>query len=237
MDCVGCVEKSMNLAQLTACLTPKLENFGVSNFTMIGMVPEHEGDVRAPKMLIGRNPDGWAQNYRDKKYYNIDPTIHTSLASPHPFSWSDIERGRMSKEARELFADARDAMPIEGGLVIPTHDEEGCAGLLALYHEDRVLTEDAQRALKLIAFVSIERAKELHLMTEKMGIVLCPLTQRQREILSYVAEGKSDWDIGIILSIASSTVNEHIEKAKETLGVKTRAQAVALAVKRGWISL
>ena len=56
-------------------------------------------------------------------------------------------------------------------------------------------------------------------------------------MLSFAALGKSDWDISQIVGIAASTVNEHIEKAKQAIRVKTRAQAIAIAVHHGWITI
>jgi len=64
-----------------------------------------------------------------------------------------------------------------------------------------------------------------------------PLTARQREALEYCAHGKSDWDIGVLMNVATVTAHEHIEAAKRRLGVKTRIQAVLAAYKNGWIEV
>jgi DNA-binding CsgD family transcriptional regulator len=53
------------------------------------------------------------------------------------------------------------------------------------------------------------------------------LTPRERDCLAFVAEGKSDWEIGKILSISQATAHSHVENAKRKLGARTRAQAVA----------
>jgi DNA-binding CsgD family transcriptional regulator len=62
-----------------------------------------------------------------------------------------------------------------------------------------------------------------------------PLSERERECLSWVATGKSDWEIGEILSISEKTANAHIERAKTKLGVPTRMQAVVMALHAGAI--
>jgi DNA-binding CsgD family transcriptional regulator len=58
------------------------------------------------------------------------------------------------------------------------------------------------------------------------------LTQREREILAWIAEGKSDWQIGQILNISSKTVNYHVENAKRKFAVATRIQAVIAALRQ-----
>jgi DNA-binding CsgD family transcriptional regulator len=58
-----------------------------------------------------------------------------------------------------------------------------------------------------------------------------PLTRRESEILSYVAVGKTNPEIGIILGISSRTVEKHVEHILARLGVETRTAAAACAVK------
>ena len=59
------------------------------------------------------------------------------------------------------------------------------------------------------------------------------LTAREVEVLLWLVEGKSDWEIGAILSISPKTVNYHVERAKRKLGATTRLNAVVTAFRRG----
>lgn len=51
----------------------------------------------------------------------------------------------------------------------------------------------------------------------------------------WVAEGKSAWEIGVILKITKRTVDEHVQAAARKLNASTRAHAVAIAIKDGHI--
>jgi LuxR family quorum sensing-dependent transcriptional regulator len=53
------------------------------------------------------------------------------------------------------------------------------------------------------------------------------LTPRERDALAWVAEGKSDWEISVILGLAVTTVRFHVDNARRKLGAANRAQAVA----------
>jgi DNA-binding NarL/FixJ family response regulator len=55
------------------------------------------------------------------------------------------------------------------------------------------------------------------------------LTPREAEVLSWVAKGKTNRDVGEILGMSPRTVNKHLEHVYEKLGVETRAAAAALA--------
>lgn len=53
------------------------------------------------------------------------------------------------------------------------------------------------------------------------------LTPRERDVLSYVAEGKTDWEIGAILGMSEATARFHADNARRKLGAVNRAHAVA----------
>jgi DNA-binding NarL/FixJ family response regulator len=55
------------------------------------------------------------------------------------------------------------------------------------------------------------------------------LTPRETEVLSWIAKGKTNRDVGDILGLSPRTVNKHLEHVFEKLGVETRAAAAALA--------
>jgi DNA-binding response OmpR family regulator len=57
------------------------------------------------------------------------------------------------------------------------------------------------------------------------------LTQRESEVLIWIARGKSNRDIAEILNLSPRTVNKHLEQIYAKLGVENRASAAALAVR------
>lgn len=59
------------------------------------------------------------------------------------------------------------------------------------------------------------------------------LSRRQIECLTWAEAGKSARDTGQILGISQRTVEKHLEQAYETLGVRTRIQAVVRARQLG----
>ncbi len=61
-------------------------------------------------------------------------------------------------------------------------------------------------------------------------IIKGKLTPREVEVLRWVANGKSAWEIGEILDITKRTVDEHVQTAVRKLGAVNRTHAVALAL-------
>ena len=83
----------------------------------------------------------------------------------------------------------------------------------------------------------LNRAEE---MVEAQGRRLiddCPLTERERECLAWVACGKTDSEIGIIIDRSPETARFHVRNAIAKLGASSRSHAVAKAIKKGWIDI
>lgn len=55
---------------------------------------------------------------------------------------------------------------------------------------------------------------------------LCALSVREHEVLSWVSEGKSNEEIGMILDISHNTVKNHLKRVFAKMGVSSRSQAV-----------
>ncbi len=62
------------------------------------------------------------------------------------------------------------------------------------------------------------------------GFAALPVTPREREVLSWLAAGKTDRDIGEILGMSPRTVQKHLQHIYEKLGVETRTAAVVRAM-------
>lgn len=59
------------------------------------------------------------------------------------------------------------------------------------------------------------------------GLSLGGLSEREHEILHWVKSGKTNFEIGMILSISPNTVKNHLKRIFQKLDVTCRAQAVA----------
>jgi NarL family two-component system response regulator LiaR len=62
------------------------------------------------------------------------------------------------------------------------------------------------------------------------------LTEREREVLTLIVEGKSNAEIAEELAVSLSTARFHVSTILSKLGATNRAKAAALAVKHGLVS-
>jgi DNA-binding NarL/FixJ family response regulator len=64
-----------------------------------------------------------------------------------------------------------------------------------------------------------------------------PLTMRELEVLRALVDGLSNKRIALELGIAESTVKYHLEGIYAKLGVRSRSQALRVALERGLVLL
>lgn len=105
---------------------------------------------------------------------------------------------------------------------------------LAVFEADNCRREWDDRVVALLEVLAPHLGLLLH---RAAGRVAAPfpvsgLTPRELEILSLVAEGRTNGELARILWISPNTVRKHLENAFDKLGVHTRTAAVARAFGR-----
>ena len=78
----------------------------------------------------------------------------------------------------------------------------------------------------LLRLVEGEVGSDQTLLRQKLMV-----TEREAEVLLWIARGKSNRDIADILGLSPRTVNKHLEQIYAKLGVENRTSAAALAVR------
>ena len=78
----------------------------------------------------------------------------------------------------------------------------------------------------LLRLVEGEAEDDQSVLKHKLSV-----TDREAEVLLWIARGKSNRDIAEILDLSPRTVNKHLEQIYAKLGVENRASAAALAVR------
>src|SRR6476620_12105694 len=56
------------------------------------------------------------------------------------------------------------------------------------------------------------------------------LTARETEVLSWIAQGKTNYEIGVVLSACTGTICKHVEHILCKLDVKNRTAAAVMAL-------
>ena len=178
-------------------------------------------------------PADWADAYHARGYARHDPVLREIQRTRRTLDWPEALRGRtVTRREREVLRHAAD-FGITCGLVVPIHLAGGAVGFVHLAASRPCKDRKRRSAVQVVAVYAYHKLRALA-SVEATGR---RLSQRELEILHWIAEGKSDWQIGRILAISAKTVNFHTENVKRKFGVATRMQAVVSAIQRGELIL
>jgi len=188
---------------------------------------EH-GRVRSVDRLFSHGANPWLGRYRENGLERVDPIVRRALEGGGPFRWSQALASHPTADRayRELKGDVGDREGIAVACMNPRHG--GRASLLSIAMPER---SAARRHLLIAGHV----LPHIHEMLAESGPADASLTPRELEVLRWVADGKSNWETAAILSLSERTVKFHLANAFGKLGVHTRAQAIAKALRRGWL--
>jgi len=170
-------------------------------------------------------PVFWYRRYIEQNHLVNDPVVARLNRSPAPFRWSQTF-ANAGREARRVLGEGRE-FGLNDGLAVAVHGEAGL-GAVSIGARHYELSPRQQASLQLAAYYLYGRLANLR--ARQASPVRRPLTPRERECLQWVAAGKTDWEIGQILTISEQTAHGYVQNALAKLGARTRAQAVALAM-------
>lgn len=97
-------------------------------------------------------------------------------------------------------------------------------------------TNESLTARPVVIGHILEQFQDLASAGKAIKRIARPLTQREMQILDYVASGNTNKQIGRILGISEQTVKNHISAIFPKLNANCRAHAVSLAIRNGWLS-
>lgn len=96
---------------------------------------------------------------------------------------------------------------------------------------------DSLLAKPRVAEHVLRQFQDIVAMGNTMATIAAPLTHRETQILTYIAEGNSNKQIAHILDISEQTIKNHVSSILRKLNANDRAHAAVLAIRHGWISM
>ena len=164
----------------------------------------------------------------------IDPIVDHVMDKPGAaFSWSDAAlQGDASRERMSMMGEAREH-GLAAGFAVPFVTLEGEIAMVSFGGATMNLPPQAAGLIHLVGIFAMGRAFQLQARPRHAHE---RLSARELEVLRWTAVGKTAWDVSEILSIAESTVKEHLARASAKLGTTNKVHTIAEALRCGLIN-
>jgi len=229
---IDCANRTQSLSALFDLLVESAAEegfgevaYGALNYEEPVRLPDH------PMPAIAVNfPLHWRKHYFEHKYQDIDPVVRRTALHANPFVWDQLGRQKQLHANEQLVIDESREAGLKHGMSVPLFGPGGRVSVLSFASQfddaDPIRGMAHLNALAWQFHVAFGELARPAVQTKMID-----LSERERDCLRWTAEGKSSWDIGMILSISENTVNFHIKKAMRKLGTTSRTVAVVKAMR------
>jgi DNA-binding CsgD family transcriptional regulator len=174
-------------------------------------------------------PSEWLLLYMQQQYQLVDPVIKQHFTKFRMQYWADTYK--IDGSPRDFIFHA-DTFGLRDGYTYGVANNSGSGGSLFSFSgrslEHHKHTEDILTHLVPHLHQALIRILEKPPLRNDIFI-----SEREKEVLKWVKQGKSSWDISVILGISQNTVIFHTNNTMKKLGAVNRTHAVALALEVG----
>ena len=233
LDFVEDMQRLKKFDEICQRIVEEIEWFGFTRVT-VWTLPG-PGKSLEEGVIFNNRPADYIEHYDKAKLALKDPVVVALRTNVGPFTWDEVRSQNPSRSAQRIIDEGRE-FDAHNGILIPIQTLSGSVALFSPCGRDPILSPRARTAIEMIGIYSnhaLQRAK----VAEMRKPHTVPLTPREREVIRWVAAGKTDDEIASILSIGRDTVLSHVENAKRKLDASRRTYAVVQALRFGEITL
>ncbi|MEI2265070.1 transcriptional regulator SdiA [Erwinia sp. CGal63] len=218
-------EATTEIMQLLARLTLEL------GLNFYALYIRHPVPFTRPKIFVFSNyPEKWVRRWQEENFSEIDPIIRYCQVPGTLLLWNDP----IVKEGQRVFDAARE-FGIRSGFSCSRIARNRVTGILSMASgksfEKIALTPEKQLKLQFISDRVLETLQRIN--DSSLCVMAMPLSQREREILKWTAEGKTAAEISLILSISEHTVNFHQKNMQKKFNAPNKTQVASYAAAIG----
>ena len=219
------LDQQTDMPSLINSFQSLIGKFGMACF-MIGD-PTRPEVQREDRLWASTWPQEWLNHWLSQNYMSVDPVLNQLLARNEPIRWRET-RSANDDTGAKIFDEATE-FHMTDGFALPIYSRDGFVVGLTMGTDHYELGKQDEACLHMASIY-------FHSKLERLRAEYAPkprgpkLTPRERECLTWVAAGKTDWEISQILSISEQTTHEYVQNSLAKLNATTRAQAVAVAI-------
>jgi DNA-binding CsgD family transcriptional regulator len=215
-----------------AGITTKVKDLVCAEYGVCGLGETDSGRLKRVLKIINVDyPVEWLTKYAAEGLYDIDPVIRYNYSFLRPHMWKEAI-SVFHDEPNIKFMNLASEFGLRHGVASGISKDDNRASIFSFssgndnfrpHHKDilDILTPHIHQALT--------RVCEIRHMDGK------PLSGREKEVLNWMKEGKTNWEISVILGISERTVKFHVQNITGKLNAVNKAHAVAIAMDSGLV--
>lgn len=183
----------------------------------------------APLIELNGWPAGWLERYIENDYARSDAVTLMAAKTMRPFLWSDAPPDLADTKGNAQVVDEAGYFGIHSGLAVPMLSVRSWQSVLSFGTSLKSwsISERERAALVTLAMFAAGTVQAEMIAAETPPVI----SDREREVLLWMAAGKTAWETSVLLGISERTVKKHAANARDKFNVSTTTQAVVEAIR------
>lgn len=230
------IQDSNNAAsaqELEQLFSKKMQEFGFDQFVYSFLTPHYSLGIAAEHGIVHNYPGDWLAYYQKKQYQFIDPVPKEAFKTGQAFAWDSL-MGLNANEQR-VMDEAREAKLLNG-VGIPLYRPNGEIAGFGLASSDGKIDVTNNMLSLLNLYAHQFHNVYINFIRQPGQIPAIELSDTEREILHWFAEGKSLSEIGDIIDMSRAGVQYYRDRIFVKLGTNHRTSAIIKAIHYGLIN-
>jgi LuxR family transcriptional regulator/LuxR family quorum-sensing system transcriptional regulator CciR len=191
---------------------------------------DYDGQIRVGEFGY---PEEWRKSYLAERMHLSDPLARRAVNFTRPIFWSETPKLPNLTAAEKAYIDRVSAQKLGEGIGIPVFGPAGRNGYAALGFGTAKRPPDEE-------VLELQVASQMgHLCYCRLLLRELPrgvnLSAREKEILRWVARGRTNTQIADVLNLSRNTVETYIRRCFDKLDVNDRVSAALRGIALGMV--
>ena len=181
-------------------------------------------------------PEHWISYYIENEYMDVDPLREVAFQVRQPIVWEDVSKYLDLTDSQETCLQEAVESGLHNGIGVPFHGPFGEVAGVGLASSEKTVDRSQQVVSQLSLLSNQFHTAHLELALWRVARDTIHLTPREKEVLYWCAQGKSNWVISEILNVSAHCVKFHVRNCITKLDSDSKITAVLKAIRLGLIT-
>lgn len=178
-------------------------------------------------------PEGWISDYVSRDFRSIDPIARYTLQKGSMAYWQEALDACLGDPRVTKFAQSMHRHNLKHGFGVPLYGPNGRNAFSFFDFDIAKEAQDQDEVMRLRLLSQMAHQRICFLLEKERSVPA--LSDRENQVLRWIALGKSNLDIATILDISAETVRTYTQRIYLKLNASDRTSAAVKGLKLGII--
>ena len=228
--------RAESIDDLFAVLMKAVGKHGFDRAVFALMTDHADIDQKANFGIACNYSPEWMEYYFERGFNHIDPVTMCAATQEQSFAWVDLDQYMIVSKAQRTILSMANEAKLYNGIAIPLRGMGSQIAGFGFATSEKAGAFDGNIDM-VTAYCNHFYVAYRRLLQRNEPAKNILFTEKEREVLKWVATGKTDAEIAMILNLSRNTIDAHMRKIFKKLEANSRVLAAGKASTLGLVHI